>query len=393
MSSIQIKRVETKKDLKRFIEFHYDLYKGNPYDVPNLYSDEVNTLSKNKNAAFDFCEAEYYLALKEGKIVGRVAAIINHKANEKWKKKDVRFGWIDFIDDIEVSRALFEAVEEYGRKKGMDDIVGPLGFTDMDPEGMLTWGFDKLGTMATIYNYEYYPQHMEKLGGWKKDNDYVEYYLVVPEKSPEKYTKIAEMVEKRYNLHVRKLTKKDIFQGGYGKKLFDLINLTYSDLYGFSELTDRQIDQYVKMYFPLADLNLVTVIEDGNKDNQLAGLGITIPSLSHALQKCRRGRLFPFGWWHLLRAIKFHKTDGVDLLLMGFLPEYRSKGANALLFADLIPRYVNYGFKWGETQVEMESNEGVQSQWGPLDPINHKKRRCYRRSLTLAPVTRAEGSE
>lgn len=393
MSSIQIKRVETKKDLKRFIEFHYDLYKGNPYDVPNLYSDEVNTLSKNKNAAFDFCEAEYYLALKEGKIVGRVAAIINHKANEKWKKKDVRFGWIDFIDDIEVSRALFEAVEEYGRKKGMDDIVGPLGFTDMDPEGMLTWGFDKLGTMATIYNYEYYPQHMEKLGGWKKDNDYVEYYLVVPEKSPEKYTKIAEMVEKRYNLHVRKLTKKDIFQGGYGKKLFDLINLTYSDLYGFSELTDRQIDQYVKMYFPLADLDLVTVIEDGNKDNQLAGLGITIPSLSHALQKCRRGRLFPFGWWHLLRAIKFHKTDGVDLLLMGFLPEYRSKGANALLFADLIPRYVNYGFKWGETQVEMESNEGVQSQWGPLDPINHKKRRCYRRSLTLTPETRAEGGE
>lgn len=393
MSSIQIKRVETKKDLKRFIEFHYDLYKGNPYDVPNLYSDEVNTLSKDKNAAFDFCEAEYYLALKEGKIVGRVAAIINHKANEKWKKKDVRFGWIDFIDDIEVSRALFKAVEEYGRKKGMDDIVGPLGFTDMDPEGMLTWGFDKLGTMATIYNYEYYPQHMEKLGGWEKDNDYVEYYLVVPEKSPEKYTKIAEMVEKRYNLHVRKLTKKDIFQGGYGKKLFDLINLTYSDLYGFSELTDRQIDQYVKMYFPLADLDLVTVIEDGNKDNQLAGLGITIPSLSRALQKCRRGRLFPFGWWHLLRAIKFHKTDGVDLLLMGFLPEYRSKGANALLFADLIPRYVNYGFKWGETQVEMESNEGVQSQWGPLDPINHKKRRCYRRSLTLTPETRAEGGE
>ena len=393
MSSIQIKRVETKKDLKQFIEFHYDLYKGNPYDVPNLYSDEVNTLSKDKNAAFDFCEAEYFLALKEGKTVGRVAAIINHKANEKWKKKDVRFGWIDFIDDIEVSRALFKAVEEYGRKKGMDDIVGPLGFTDMDPEGMLTWGFDKLGTMATIYNYEYYPQHMEKLGGWEKDNDYVEYYLVVPEKSPEKYTKIAEMVEKRYNLHVRKLTKKDIFQGGYGKKLFDLINLTYSDLYGFSELTDRQIDQYVKMYFPFADLNLVTVIEDGNKDNQLAGLGITIPSLSRALQKCRRGRLFPFGWWHLLRAIKFHKTDGVDLLLMGFLPEYRSKGANALLFADLIPRYVDYGFKWGETQVEMESNEGVQSQWGPLDPINHKKRRCYRRSLTLAPVTKVEGSE
>jgi hypothetical protein len=381
MSSVQIKRVETKKDLKAFIEFHYDLYEGDPYDAPNLYSDELNTLSRDKNAAFDFCEAEYFLALKEGKVVGRVAAIINHKANEKWEKKDVRFGWIDFIDDIEVSNALLKAVENYGKEKGMTSIVGPLGFTDMDPEGMLTWGFDQLGTMATIYNYDYYPKHMEKLGGWEKDNDYVEYRLDVPETAPEKYTKIAEMVEKRYNLHARKLTKKEIFEGGYGKKLFDLINVTYSHLYGFSELTDRQIDQYVKMYFPLADLDLITVIEDGNKDNQLVGLAITIPSLTRALQKCRRGRLFPFGWWHLLRAIKFHKTEVVDLLLIGVLPEYRSKGANALVFADLIPRYVKYGFKWGETHVEMETNESVQSQWGPLDPTMHKKRRCYRKAI------------
>ena len=381
MSSVQIKRVETKKDLKAFIECHYDLYEGNQYDAPNLYSDELNTLSKDKNAAFDFCEAEYFLALKEGKVVGRVAAIINNKANEKWEKKDVRFGWIDFIDDIEVSKALLKAVEDYGKEKGMTSVVGPLGFTDMDPEGMLTWGFDQLGTMATIYNYDYYPKHMEKLGGWEKDNDYVEYRLDVPETAPEKYTKIAEMVEKRYNLHARKLTKKEIFEGGYGKKLFDLINVTYSHLYGFSELTDRQIDQYVKMYFPLADLDLITVIEDGNKDNQLVGLAITIPSLTRALQKCHRGRLFPFGWWHLLRAIKFHKTEVVDLLLIGVLPEYRSKGANSLVFADLIPRYVKYGFKWGETHVEMETNESVQSQWGPLDPTMHKKRRCYRKAI------------
>ena len=381
MSSVQIKRVETKKDLKAFIECHYDLYEGNQYDAPNLYSDELNTLSKDKNAAFDFCEAEYFLALKEEKVVGRVAAIINNKANEKWDKKDVRFGWIDFIDDIEVSKALLKAVEDYGREKGMTSVVGPLGFTDMDPEGMLTWGFDQLGTMATIYNYDYYPKHMEKLGGWEKDNDYVEYRLDVPETAPEKYTKIAEMVEKRYNLHARKLTKKEIFEGGYGKKLFDLINVTYSHLYGFSELSERQIDQYVKMYFPLADLDLITVVEDGNKDNQLVGLAITVPSLTRALQKCHRGRLFPFGWWHLLRAIKFHKTEVVDLLLIGVLPEYRSKGANSLVFADLIPRYVKYGFKWGETHVEMETNESVQSQWGPLDPIMHKKRRCYRKAI------------
>ena len=381
MSSVQIKRVETKKDLKAFIECHYDLYEGNQYDAPNLYSDEFKTLSKDKNAAFDFCEAEYFLALEEGKVVGRVAAIINNKANEKWDKKDVRFGWIDFIDDIEVSKALLKAVEDYGREKGMTSVVGPLGFTDMDPEGMLTWGFDQLGTMATIYNYDYYPKHMEKLGGWEKDNDYVEYRLDVPETAPEKYTKIAEMVEKRYNLHARKLTKKEIFEGGYGKKLFDLINVTYSHLYGFSELSERQIDQYVKMYFPLADLDLITVVEDGNKDNQLVGLAITIPSLTRALQKCHRGRLFPFGWWHLLRAIKFHKTEVVDLLLIGVLPEYRSKGANSLVFADLIPRYVKYGFKWGETHVEMETNESVQSQWGPLDPTMHKKRRCYRKPI------------
>ena len=381
MSSVQIKRVETKKDLKAFIECHYDLYEGNQYDAPNLYSDEFKTLSKDKNAAFDFCEAEYFLALKEGKVVGRVAAIINNKANEKWDKKDVRFGWIDFIDDIEVSKALLKAVEDYGREKGMTSVVGPLGFTDMDPEGMLTWGFDQLGTMATIYNYDYYPKHMEKLGGWEKDNDYVEYRLDVPETAPEKYTKIAEMVEKRYNPHARKLTKKEIFEGGYGKKLFDLINVTYSHLYGFSELSERQIDQYVKMYFPLADLDLITVVEDGNKDNQLVGLAITIPSLTRALQKCHRGRLFPFGWWHLLRAIKFHKTEVVDLLLIGVLPEYRSKGANSLVFADLIPRYVKYGFKWGETHVEMETNESVQSQWGPLDPTMHKKRRCYRKAI------------
>lgn len=379
--AVEIRKVETEKDLKTFIDFHYDLYAGSPYDVPNLYIDERNTLDKKRNAAFDFCRAEYYLAYKDGKVAGRVAAIINYRVNKHWNRQDVRFGWIDFIDDLEVSRALFDAVAAYGRENGMTAMVGPLGFSDMDPEGMLTWGFDKLGTMATIYNYDYYPRHMEQMGGWAKDNDYVEYFLPVPDKVPEKYAKIASLVEKRYNLHVKKLTRKDVFQGGWGRKLFEIINATYTDLYGFVSLTDRQIDQYVKMYMPMVDLNLVTVIVDGNKNDAVAGMGITIPSLSHALQKCRRGRLLPTGWWHVLRAIKFRKTEGVDLLLVGFLPEYRAKGANALLFSNLIPRYNEYGIKWGESQVEMESNEGVQGQWGALDPINHKRRRCYRKEL------------
>ena len=381
MSSVEIRKVETKKDLKAFIEFHYDLYEGNEYDVPTLYSDDYNTLSRDRNAAFDFCEAEYYLAYKSGKIVGRVAAIINHKANKRWDRKSVRFGWIDFIDDREVSAALLKVVEDYGKSKGMTEIVGPLGFTDFDPEGMLTWGFDQLGTMPTIYNYPYYPEHIEAMDDYFVDNTYVEFKLIVPEKMPERYSKIAQMVAKRYNLKIRKLTRKDIFQGGYGQRIFQLLNDTYKDLYGFSELTQRQIDQYIDMYLKLADLNLITVIEDGNQGDKLAGLGITIPSLARALQKCRRGRLFPFGWWHVLRAIKFHKTEGVDLLLIGFLPEYRAKGANALLFYDLIPRYQAYGFKWGETQVEMETNSNVQGQRDALETHLHKRRKCYKKFI------------
>ena len=382
MSSIEIKKVESRYDLKKFIEFHYDLYEGNPYDVPNLYSDDVNTLRKDKNAAFEFCEAEYYMAFKDGKMVGRVSAIINHRANEKWQQKRVRFGWIDFIDDMEVSAALLKAVEDYGRSKGMTEVVGPLGFTDLDPEGMLTWGFDQLGTMPTIYNYEYYPKHMEALGGFEVDNKYVQYKLYVPDTVPEKYTKIAKMIQKRYNLHIKKLTRTDIFKNGYGQKIFRLINETYKDLYGFSELTEKQINQYVEMYLPLADLSLITLVEDWNADKKLVGVGITIPSLSRALQKCKRGRMLPMGWWHLLRAIKYHKTNIVDLLLMGVLPEYRSKGANALMFADLIPRYQAYGFEWGESQVEMETNEGVQSQWDALNPVMHKKRKCYIKKIS-----------
>ncbi|MCX4292877.1 MAG: N-acetyltransferase [Prevotella sp.] len=384
MSSVRIEKVTDKKGLKTFIEYHHELYEGNEFDAPNLYCDDFATLSKDKNAAFDFCEAEYFIAYKDGKPAGRIAGIINHKANDKWERKSVRFGWVDFIDDLEVSAALFDTVEQWGRGKGMTEIVGPLGFTDLDPEGMLIDGFDQLGTQATIYNYPYYPEHMEKLAGWEKDNDYVEYKLIVPDEVPDKYAKIASMIEKRYNLHVKKLKRGEIFGAdGYGQKIFDVINATFGHLYGYSELSQRQIDQYIKMYLPMADLNLITLIEDRSADNKVVGVGITIPSLTKALQKCRKGRLFPLGWWHVLRALKFHKTEVVDLLLVGVLPEYRSKGANSLLFADLIPWYQRYGFKWGETHVEMETNEKVQSQWQYLESILHKRRRCYVKKITL----------
>ena len=384
MSSVEIRKVADKKSLEAFIQFHYDLYRDNPYDAPNLHSDEVYTLSKDKNAAFEFCEADYFLAYRDGKVVGRIAGIINRRANERWNTKSVRFGWVDFIDDMEVSRALFNAVEEWGRSKGMTQMVGPLGFTDLDPEGMLIEGFDQLGTMSTIYNYDYYPRHMEQLGGFAKDNDYVEYKLIVPKDGmPEKYQKIAQMVMKRYNLHPVHPKRSQIFgKEQIGRKVLDVINKSYQNIYGFSEMTEGQIDEYLRMYFPLLDTEMICLIEDRNTPNQdIIGVGISITNMTRALQKCKNGRLWPFGWWHCLKAMKFHQAECLDLLLIGFLPEYQKKGANALLFYDLIPRYQKYGFKWGETNVEMETNENVQSQWQYLEHEQHKRRRCYKKSI------------
>ena len=382
--AVDIRRVTDKRGLEAFIQLHYDLYRGNPYDAPNLHSDELHTLSRDRNSAFEFCEAEYFLAYKDGRVVGRVAAIINHRYNEQWQRPAVRFGWIDFIDDLEVSRALLKAVEDWGREKGMKEIIGPLGFTDMDPEGMLTRGFDQLGTMATLYNFADYPQHMEQMEGYEKDNDYVEYKVFVPKEGmPDKMRRVAELTMERYNLRVKKLTKQEVFgPEKYGHRVFDVINRTFGHLYGYSTMSEKQIDEYVEMYFKFLDLNMVTLIEDHSlPDHPVIGVGITLPSLTRALQKCRNGRLLPFGWWHIVRALKFHKTDIVDCLLIGVLPEYRSKGANALLFYDLIPIYQKHGFLWGETHVEMETNGKVQSQWGYFDHEQHKRRRCYKKAL------------
>ena len=382
--AVEIRRVTDRKGLDAFIDFHYDLYEGNPYDAPNLYSDEINTLSKDKNPAFEFCEAEDFLAYKDDRLVGRVAAIVNHRYNDQWQRPAVRFGWLDLIDDAEVLRALLAAVEDYGRQKGMKEVIGPLGFTDMDPEGMLISGFEELGTMATIYNYDYYPRLMEQMEGYEKDNDYVEYKVFVPKEGmPEKLRKIAEMVEKRYNLHCPQLKRSQVFgPEQYGQKVLEVVNKTFGNLYGYSQMTQRQIDSYVHEYFKFFSMDMICVIEDWNTPNHdVVGVGITIPSLTKALQKCRKGRLLPFGWWHIIRALKFHKTDIVDMLLIGVLPEYRSKGANSLLFYHLIPIYQKYGFKWGESHVHMETNVNVQHQWQLFDNEQHKRRRCYKKNL------------
>ncbi len=373
--TITIKKVTTKKELKQFIRFNYELYKNNPYSVPDLLDDMLNTFSPEKNAAFEFCEADYFLAFRGDEIVGRVAAVINRRANETWNKKEVRFGWIDFIDEEEVSSALLNAVEEWGKARGMEEMVGPLGFTDMDAEGMLVEGFDQLSTMSTIYNYPYYPQHLERLG-FQKEVDWVEYKLTVPDKLPDKFVRISELILQKYKLKIKKLKRKEIKKGNYGQKIFDLINEAYAPLYGYSQMTQGQIDQYIRMYLPLIDLRMVSIVED--EQGELVAVGISMPSLSEALQKAK-GKMFPFGWYHLLKALFLKRPKILDLLLVGVKPEYQSKGVNALLFYDLVPVYQQMGFQFGESNPELEINKKVQAQWSAFESVQHKRRRAYKK--------------
>lgn len=376
--SVEIKKVTTKSELKRFIRFNYEFYKDNPYSVPDLYDDMLNTFSPKKNAAFEFCEADYFLALRDGKIVGRVAAIINRRANETWNRKTVRFGWIDFIDDMEVSTALIDTVKQWGKERGMTEIEGPLGFTDMDAEGMLVEGFDQLSTMATIYNYPYYPQHMERLG-LSKSADWVEMKIYVPDAIPEKHRRISDIIAKRYNLHIRKLnSKKEVRQSGVAHDIFRLINDAYTPLFGYSRMTERQIDQYVKMYVPVLDLRMVSIVE--NEQNEIVAVGISMASLSRALQKTK-GRLLPFGWYHLLKALMWKRPKVLDLLLVAVRPDYQGKGVNALLFTDLIPVYKELGFEYAESNPELEMNEKVQNQWQYFKTEQHKRRRCFKADI------------
>lgn len=376
--AITIKKVSCKKELYRFIRFNYELYKGSPYSVPDLYDDMLNTFNKKKNAAFEFCEAEYFLAYKDEKIVGRVAGIINHRANTTWNKKDVRFGWIDFIDDQEVTRALIQAVEAWGKAKGMEHILGPLGFTDFDAEGMLIEGFDQLGTMATIYNHPYYPQHMEQLG-FEKDADWVEYKIYIPESVPEKHQRISDIVQRKYNLQIKIGTSSRQLSAQYGQAIFELMNEAYSQLYGYSALSERQIKQYVKMYLPIIDLRMLPLIVDA--DDKLVAVGISMPSLSEALQKSH-GRLLPLGWYHLFKALFMkHRAPMLDLLLIAVKPEYQNKGVNALLFSYLIPVYQKLGFIFAESNPELELNGKVQAQWEYFKTEQHKRRRAFAKKI------------
>ncbi len=375
--SVTIKKVETKADLKAFVKFPLELYKGCPYYVPNIYLDEMSTLDPAKNPMSKYSKSAKFLALKDGKIVGRVAAIINEIANRDWNHQEVRFGWIDFIDDKEVSKALIEAVIAFGKEYGMTQISGPLGFTDFDNEGCVVEGFDDISSFFLKYNYSYYGAHFEALG-MGKVNDWLEYRIYVPDQLPEKVVRAAGLVADRYQLHVRKITKKQVQKEQYGQKIFDLVNRTYNALFDFTVLPPEVIDHYVNTFLGLLDLNYVTLVE--NNEGKLVGLAICMPSLAHAVKK-GNGYITPFGWWHLVKSMYLKHEEGIEMLLIAVDPEYQNRGVHAILFKELIGNIIKGGFKYGESNAEMETNNKVQNLWGDYQKEFKRRRRVYSKEI------------
>ncbi len=374
---VMIVKVENNRLLKRFVKFGYELYKECPYYVPELFEDAMNTLRKDRNAAFEFCDADYFLAYKDGVLAGRIAVLVNKAANEKWGQNAARFGWVDFIDDNEVVDALFATAEKWARERGLTELQGPLGFTDLDREGMLIEGFDRLGTMSTIYNYPYYPEHMNRLG-FAKDADWVEFLLKIPEKKWEKAERVAAIVERKFGLRTLRCKSRSELAKRYGYQLFALVNECYAPLYGFTPLTDKQIDQLIKMYLPVIDLRLISLVVD--KDDNLVGMGVSIYSLAEALRKSR-GRMLPFGWWHLLKALFVKPSKRLDFLLVAVKPEYQSKGVFALIFNEMLDNFMKLGIVDVESNPELETNHKIQSQWSEFEKEQHKRRRAFKKEL------------
>lgn len=373
--NVEIKKVEKNSELRKFITFPEKLYKNHPLWVPALLSDELNTLKKTKNPAFEFCEADYFLAYRGKEIVGRVAAIINHKANKDWNEVTVRFGWIDFIDDYEVSKALIDTVVKWGKAKGATRIKGPLGFSDMDKEGLMVDGFDKIQSITCIYNYPYYVVHLERLG-FVKDIDWTQQILGVPELSPDTL-RYAELIEKRYGFHIFKAKNNKELEAK-GEEIFNVLNDAWkgSSLYEFTRLSEAQIKAYVKQYLPMVNKDFICLVM--NKEEKVVGFSICVPSLSYAMRKAK-GRLFPFGFIHLLRALK--KNDLLEAYMIGTLPEYQGKGVAILIFKHIHENAIKYGMKRMITNPQMETNRKVQSLWDNYEHEHYVRRRSYTKGI------------
>lgn len=358
----------------RFIRFPFSLYAGNSCWVPPLIQDELNTLRKDRNPAFEYCEAQYFLAHRNGETVGRIALILNHKYIEKWKKRYARFGWIDFVDDPEVSKALLDRACDWARERGLDGLHGPLGFTDLDREGMLVEGFEELGTLPMIYNYPYYPRHLETLG-FEKDVDWLEFEIKSPTEIPEKVLRVQELVLKRSRLHLVD-AKRPRDLRPYAPAVFRLVNETYADLYGVVELTERQIDFYTKQYFGFIRPEFTKAIVDEN--DRLVAFGVAMPSLSRALQRAR-GRLLPVGFLYLLHAL--HHPTQIDMYLVAVRRELQGLGVNSILMTEITRAGIANGIRSAESSGELEGNKAVQNLWRYYEHRQHKRRRAYLKLL------------
>ncbi len=371
---IEIEEVRGKARLKEFIRFPDQLYKGNPYRVPPLHSAEMEILDPQRNPAFEYCEARYWLALRDGKTAGRIAGLINHRSNEIHKEKYARFGWIDFIDDPAVSAALLNTVEQWARDKGMTHVCGPAGFTDLDLEGMLVMGFQEVGTQAVLYNYPYYPGHLENFG-YTKEVDWIQFELKVPAVVPPKILRVAELVKQKYNLRVLRVSRaKELLP--YAAKMFDTMNESFKDLYGFVPLTPRQKEYYTKMYFSFINPKFVCFILDSH--DEVVGFGITLYSLSQALIKAR-GKLFPFGFIHLLKALR--RNDTVDMLLQGVRPAYQNKGIPSIFFAEIMQAAIDAGVTRAISSHALENNVPAYRMFDDLEYRQHLRRRSYGRKI------------
>ena len=384
MGRIDVVKIGSKRELHDFIRVPYHIYEHCPQYVPDLESSICELFDPQKNPAFEFSHIQPFVAYCLGDDqsaktpVGRIVGIINRKANERWQTRHVRFALIEFVDDEEVSRALVDAVAQWGRSFGMNAIEGPMGITDFDKEGMLVEDFNLTGTMNTIYNPAYYPRHMEALG-FRKAVDWLQVRIQVPQEVPARYARTAQYAREQIGLRVIKLTNSDIIKGGYGKKVFDLLNTAYHSIFGFSELSERQVNDFMDKYLKLIDKKLIPVVV--NDQEEIVGVAITMGCLSHAMQKAK-GRLWPIGWWHLLKAMKWQREESAEMLLVAVRPDYQGLGVNALFFDDLIPIYNQYGFRWAETGPQLEDNVRELSQWKPLNPEFVKRRRCFIKEIS-----------
>ena len=376
MGKIEVVKAESKREMDDFIRLPYYIYENCAQYVPDLER-EIRNLFNQKNPAREFSQIQPFVAYRDGVCVGRIVGIINRKANERWKTHNVRFSLIEFEDDLEVSKALIEAVSEWGQSQGMDAIHGPLGITDFDKEGMLMEDFDLMGSMNTVYNLEYYPRHMEALG-FEKEVDWVQIRINIPQEIPARYARTAQYAREQIGLRVVKLNRNAKNLQDCVRKVFELFNEAYASIFGFSEISMEQADMFMKKYLSLIDLNLIPIVL--NEKDEIVGVAVTMGSLSKAMRKAN-GKLWPLGWWPLLKALKWRPEDNAEMLLVAVRPDYQGLGVNALFFDDLIPVYNKYGFQWAETGPQLEDNMRELTQWKPLKPVFVKRRRCFKKRL------------